>query len=241
MKNFSLQLFIHNFVVFSGMLVFGSLLPPLALAQQVSTQTTTTTSTILTDNPGLGCAACTTLDANFNFPDTSTPIFRGDPVLNTLPSSIANGVPENNQFGVGVPAGRSDFPINYENNASFSDSEFSNTTSEKLESVPITDGNTRHNITSNINQVVPGGTFNFNLNDINGGNSENQDFVILFSIQSMTDPDGNLVGNATGTFTQILDGITTSGTVQFNTTNGFSGTNLHSSDNFLDGRDFFLQ
>jgi len=194
---------------------FISLFPLFVLAQNTNTLTTTSTSNNLSDNGVLGCPTCSgILAATDPFPDTSTPIFRGNVDETLLPPAIAKGLPPDNQFGAGTPAGGSDFPLSV--STPFSQGTFINSSND-FSSTPVTGGNSV-TIGQNINQVTPGGTAVLGVD---------QQFSLLFSIQSLTDPDGNLVGLATGTFDQVVDGVPTSGTVQFDTTNGFSGTNLH--------------
>lgn len=188
--------------------------PLVASAQNTSTLTSATTSTSLLDNPVFGCVPCANVNQAGPFPDRSAPIFSGDPLQSLLPTIIANGLPVDNQFGVGVPAGSSAFPISVSN--PFALGTFLSTTND-FNIAPLSGGGANNTITMSINQVTPEGNFS-------GGD---QEFDILFSIQSMTDPDGNLVGAATGVFTQTLDGVTTNGTIQFDSVNGFSGTNLH--------------
>lgn len=202
------------FLVFFGSQGMAFLSPPMVAAQNTSTLTsvsTTTTSSLALD--GFGCPACVGLSQSGPFPDTSTPVFRGDLVQDLLPASIAKGLPIDNQFGVGVPSGSSSFPIIQ--SRSFSSTLFSDV-ADSFESTPVS-GGTDNLITLNINQNTLGGSFS-------GANGE---FAILFSISSMTDPDGNLVGVASGTFTQTVDGVTTNGITAFDMDNGFSGTNLH--------------
>ncbi|MBN4053218.1 hypothetical protein JYT92_00560 [bacterium AH-315-L15] len=190
-------------------------MPPLVIAQNRSTFTTTATSNALSNNPELGCPDCSAiLNATDPFPDTSAPIFQGDPIQSLLPSIIALGLPADNQFGVGVAAGSSGLPIS--RSAPFSVGTFLNI-SDDFDATPVAGGGMDHDLTFSINQVTPGGTTT----------GADQPFAILFSVQSMTDPDGKLVGAATGTFTQTLDGVITNGTFQFDETNGLSGTNLH--------------
>lgn len=205
----------RNVVIGGWLLVLGIVMPPVVTAQNTTTFTTTATSNILSNNPELGCPACSAIQsATDPFPDTSSPIFQGDPLQALLPPIIASGLPADNQFGVGVPAGSSGFPISH--SAPFSLGTFLNI-SDEFQSTPASGGGMNHDLTFSINQVTPGGTVS----------GVDQQFAILFSVQSMTDPDGNLAGAATGTFTQTIDGVTTNGTIQFDATNGFTGTNLH--------------
>ncbi len=205
----------RSFFKFVFILLNFLLFPALVTAQNINTLTTTSTSNDLVDNDVLGCPACSAVQsATDPFPDTSAPIFRGDVDETLLPEAIAKGLPADNQFGVGAPAGSSDFPLSIA--TPFSLGTFINS-SNTFSSTPASGGGSNNTITQNINQITPEGNFA-------GGD---QEFSILFSIQSLTDPDGNLVGAATGVFTQIVDGVTTEGTVQFDEVNGFSGTNLH--------------
>lgn len=203
----------------SGILVISILFTPwVVLAQNTLTLTTTSTSTALSNDPVLGCGACATIQGpTFPFPDTSQPIFSGDSRAAQLPAIIANALPPNNQFGVGVPAGNNGMPLSSSIPSSLSEGGLIVSTDNQIQSTPLSGGRRSHSLSSRIDQTTPGGT-------VSGGD---QTFSILFSINSLTDPDGNLVGDATGTFTQVIDGVTTEGTVQFNTTDGFRGTNLH--------------
>ncbi|MBN4050102.1 hypothetical protein JYT17_00610 [Nitrospira defluvii] len=146
-------------------------------------------------------------------------MFRGDPGQDLLPQAIADGLPPDNQFGVGVPVGSSNFPLSISSpfSATFSDG-VSITNSNTFSSTPAAGGGNSNTITQSITQFTPGGTLVTGVD---------QDFEILFTITSLTDPDGNLVGAATGTFTQTINGVTLNGTTTFDNTNGFSGTNIN--------------
>lgn len=196
-------------------LVLAALSPFTVAAQNTTTLTTTSTSNSLVNNDILGCPTCAAVqNATDPFPDTSGPIFRGDIDETLLPDAIAKGLPPNNQFGVGVPAGSSDFPLSISTPFSLDTFIISSNT---FSSTPAAGGGNNNTISQDINQITPGGNFS----------GVDQQFSILFSIQSLTDPDGNLVGAATGTFTQVVDGVSSTGTVQFDAVNGFTGTNLH--------------
>jgi len=185
-------------------------------AQGTITLTTTSTSNSLSNNDVLGCLSCRSVTSNTEpFPDTSNPMFQGDPSQSLLPQIIADGLPIDNQFGVGVPEGTSGRPLS--NSTSFSDGGFI-TSSNTFTSSPAAGGGRNNTIEQSINQITPGGTFVTGVD---------QDFTILFTITSLTDPDGNLVGDAEGTFTQTVNGVTVNGTTAFNGTDGFSGTNLN--------------
>lgn len=190
-------------------------------AQNTATFTITSTNTNLLNNPVLGCAACASIpnhDPSTVFPDTSTPLFQGDPRAAELPSIIANALPPNNQFGVGIPAGDSGTPLFHSTPFDLTESNMTLSAENEMSSLPMANGRS-NTFTSRISQTVgptPG------TSEIGG-----QQFSVLFSINSLTDPDGNLIGSATGTFTQEIDGVVTQGTIQFDSVNGFSGTNLH--------------
>ena len=200
----------------------GLLLSPWKVAaQNTTTFTITSTNTNLFNNPVLGCAACAAIpnhDPSTVFPDTSTPLFLGDPRAANLPPIIANALPPNNQFGVGIPPGDSGTPLFHSTPFDLSSSNMVLSVENEMASLSTADGR-NNTFTSRISQnVMP-----------TPGTAETggQQFSILFSINSLTDPDGNLIGSATGTFTQEVDGVVTQGTIQFDTVNGFSGTNLH--------------
>lgn len=202
--------------------------PLFSEAQNTLTLTTTSTTNTLSDNDVLGCPSCGDIQSQTDpFPDTSTPLFKGDVDGTLLPDAIADGLPPDNQFGVGIPSGSSSFPLS--TSIPFSLGTFINS-DNTFSSTPVGGGQNSNQITQNIQQITPGGT------PTGPTTSIDQDFSILFSVQSLTDPDGSLVGAATGTFTQILDGVETSGTVQFDA-NGFSGTNLH--EGFVSDGSFF--
>ncbi len=198
-----------------GLLLF----PWEVAAQNTTTFTHTSTSTSLFNNPVLGCAACASIpnhDPSTVFPDTSTPLFLGDPRAADLPPIIANALPPNNQFGVGIPPGDSGTPLFHSTPFDLSEAGLVLSVENEMASLSLAGGRS-HTFSSRISQTTPGA-------DITGAN---QQFSILFSINSLTDPDGNLIGSATGTFTQEIDGVVTQGTIQFDAVNGFSGTNLH--------------
>ncbi|VAX33617.1 hypothetical protein MNBD_NITROSPIRAE01-2034 [hydrothermal vent metagenome] len=208
-----------NFTLFSLLLAVFFLFSSQVKAQSTVTLTTTSTVNSLSNDPILGCTTCAAVNsATDPFPDTSRPIFRGDPEQALLPQAIADGLPPDNQFGVGVPAGSSNFPLSISSpfSATFSDG-VSITSSNTFSSTPAAGGGNNNTITQSINQFTPGGTLVTGVD---------QDFAILFTITSLTDPDGNLVGTATGTFTQTINGVTVNGTTAFDNTNGFSGTNI---------------
>lgn len=200
-----------------GLLLF----PGEVAAQNTTTFTVTSTNTSLLNNPVLGCAACASIpnhDPGTVFPDTSSPLFQGDPRAAELPRSIASALPPNNQFGVGIPPGDSGTPLFRSTPFDLSESNMTLSVENEMASLPMANGRS-NTFTSRISQTVtptPG------TNEIGG-----QQFSILFSINSLTDPDGNLIGSATGTFTQEIDGVVTQGTIQFDAVNGFRGTNLH--------------
>lgn len=194
-----------------------------AAAQSTMTMTMTSTTTSLVDNPTLGCPACAAIPdlvvgPGTIFPNTSTPLFSGDPSASALPAIIANALPPNNQFGVGIPPGDSGTPLFHSVPFDLSEGGLVLSFRNDLSSLPVVGGRS-HTFTSQIAQTTPGGH--------TSGSGLDQPFSILFSISSLTDPDGNLIGAATGTFTQVIEGVVTQGTVQFDSINGFSGTNLH--------------
>jgi hypothetical protein len=209
-------------VVYGGFWMMGLLLfPGEAAAQNTTTFTITSTNTSLSNNPVLGCSACAAIrvfDANTVFPDTSTPIFQGDSRAAELPPIIASALPPNNQFGVGIPAGDSGTPLFHSTPFNLSENNMTLSIENEMASLAIANGRS-NTFSSQIVQTTPGGN--------TAGSGLNQQFSILFSINSLTDPDGNLIGSATGTFTQEVDGVVTQGTIQFDSVNGFSGTNLH--------------
>lgn len=195
------------------------LLPSEAAAQNTITFTHSSTTTSLFNNPVFGCPACAAIpnhDPSTPFPDTSTPLFMGDPRAADLPPVIANALPPNNQFGAGIPPGDSGTPLFHATPFNLSEAGLVLSVENELASLAVPGGRS-HTFSSRISQTTPGA-------DTTGAD---QHFSILFSIHSLTDPDGNLIGSATGTFTQQVDGVTTQGTIQFDSTNGFSGTNLH--------------
>lgn len=190
-----------------------------AAAQNTTTFTVTSTNTSLFNNPVLGCAACASIpnhDPSTVFPDTSVPLFLGDPRAAELPRIIANALPPNNQFGAGIPPGDSGTPLFHSTPFDLSEAGLVVSVENEMASLSMTGGRS-NTFSSRISQTTPGA-------NITGAD---QQFSILFSINSLTDPDGNLIGSATGTFTQEIDGVVTQGTIQFDSVNGFSGTNLH--------------
>lgn len=194
-----------------------------AAAQNTTTVTMSATATNLVDNPTFGCPACAAIPdlvvgPGTIFPNTSTPLFSGDPSASALPAIIASALPPNNQFGVGIPPGDSGTPLFHSTPFDLSEGGMVLSFRNELSSLPAAGGRS-HTFTSQIAQTTPGGH--------TSGSGLDQPFSILFSISSLTDPDGNLIGTATGTFTQEIEGVVTQGTIQFDSTNGFSGTNLH--------------
>jgi hypothetical protein len=195
-----------------------------AWGQQNFTTTTSVTSTNLTNNPTFGCVACAAIqnhDPATVFPDTSVPFFAGDPRAAQLPAIIAKALPPNNQFGVGIPLGSDGFTTFNRIPFKLADQGLLLSVDNIMVSAPATGGGKNNTFNLQLRQTTPGA-------HVSGGD---QVFAILFSIKSLTGPDGNLVGTATGTFTQdITEGgvtTTTTGTIQFDSTNGFTGTNLH--------------
>jgi len=208
-------------VLYGGFWMMGLLLfPHEAAAQNATTFTVTSTNTNLSNNPVLGCAACASIpnhEPGTVFPDTSSPLFQGDPRAAELPRSIAGALPPNNQFGVGIPAGDSGTPLFHSTPFDLTESNMTLSAENEMVSLPMANGRS-NSLTSRIGQTVtptPG------TSEVGG-----QQFSILFSINSLTDPDGNLIGSATGTFTQEIDGVVTQGTIQFDDVSGFRGTNL---------------
>lgn len=207
-------------------MVFVFLIPELGLGQTTTmTLTSSATSTGLSNNPVFGCPVCAQGNPFAAFPDTSQPIFAGDPRAAQLPAIIANALPPNNQFGAGIPAGSSTRPFSASMPFSLSEGGVSMTIDNRVQFTP----GRGTSVTMRIDQVVPGGNFN----GFFGGSGGDQNFSIVFSSNSLTDPDGNLVGDANGNFRQILDGDTLSGTSRFNTGTGFSGTNLGQNQTFF--------
>lgn len=201
-------------------------LPLEAEAQNTLTLTHTSTTTGLFNNPILGCTACAAVpnhDPGTPFPDTSTPLFLGDPKAADLPATIAKGLAPNNQFGVGIPKGDSGTPLFHSTPFDLSEAGLVISVENDMASLSRTGGGRSNTFSSRVSQITPG---------VPGTTSPDQHFSILFSIHSLTDPDGNLIGSATGTFIQQIDGVTTQGTVQFDSTNGFSGTNISNVYNF---------
>jgi hypothetical protein len=139
---------------------------------------------------------------NDPFPDTS------------IPCCLANST----QFGNGVPSGSSLGSIEQNQSGSISDSGFPQTSSSSLLSGPgALSGERANHLETSFNQEVV---------------EQGQLFNMAFSIDSMTDADGNLLGQATGSFTQVVsDPVTTqgvtrvcSGTFTFDEVSGFSLT-----------------
>ena len=140
---------------------------------------------------------------NDPFPDTSTPCC---------------GLENSTQFGNGVSSGSSSSLIDQRRNASLGGSGFPQTSRGSILSGPgPVPGERVNHIESSFDQEVT---------------QQGQIFNLAFSIDSSTDSDGNLVGQATGSFTQVVSdpvstqGVTRicSGTFTYDTLNGFQLT-----------------
>jgi hypothetical protein len=178
------------------------------------TLTQTQTSNIQTNSAVLGCESCQAItSATDPHPDTSVPIFAGDPRAVLLPASVERGLPANNQFGVGVPDGSSGLPVTGATSLALSDPEVSVAFSNSLIGTPGPGGGRTNVITQNIDQVVPG------ADSVTAGLADQQ-FSIHFQVTSLTDPDGRLVGAASGTAVQNLNGVETTTAFTFDATNG---------------------
>jgi hypothetical protein len=196
--------------VWIGLLVF----PYPGEAQVGRTLTQTQTTHFQTNSGVLGCESCRAItSATDPHPDTSVPIFTGDPRAALLPSAVANGLPPNNQFGVGVPDGGNGLPVNGSNSLAFSGPDISLSFANSLVGTPEPGGGRTNVLTQSINQVVPGG-------DSATEGLGDQQFAVHFQITSLTDPDGQLVGAATGTAVQTLNGVETTTTFTFDAING---------------------
>lgn len=183
-------------------------------AQVGRTLTQTQTTHFQTNNDTLGCESCRAItSATDPHPDTSAPIFAGDPRGILLPAAVERGLPPNNQFGVGVPDGSSGLPVTRSTALVFSEPEVSVAFSNSLVGTPVPGGGRTNVVTQSIDQVVPGA-------DSATAGLGDQQFSVHFQITSLTDPDGRLVGAATGTAVQTLNGVETTTTFTFDTANG---------------------
>jgi hypothetical protein len=186
-------------------------------AQVGRTLTQTQTTHLQTNSGVLGCESCRSItSATDPHPDTSAPIFAGDPRATLLPVAVANGLPPNNQFGAGVPDGSSGLPVNGSTSFAFSEPEVSVSFANSLVGTPEPGGGRTNVFTQSIDQVVPGA-------DSATEGLADQQFSVHFQITSLTDPDGRLVGAATGTAVQTLNGVETTTTFAFDATNGLVG------------------
>jgi hypothetical protein len=178
------------------------------------TLTQTQTSNIQTNNSILGCESCRLItSATDPHPDTSVPIFAGDPRAGLLPAAVERGLPPNNQFGAGVPDGSSGLPVTGSTSLAFSEPEVSVSFANSLVGSPEPGGGRTNVVTQSIDQVVPGA-------DSATAGLADQQFSVHFQITSLTDPDGRLVGAATGTAVQTLNGVETTTAFSFDATNG---------------------
>ena len=138
-----------------------------------------------------------------------------DPFPNTsTPCCLANS----SQFGNGVPTGSSRTPVEQSHTGAVSDFGFPQTTNSSLSSGPRPlSGQRAYHLEAGFNQEVV---------------EQGQIFNMAFSIDSMTDANGNLLGQARGSFTQVVsDPVTTQGVVRtctgtftFDATSGFNLT-----------------
>jgi len=178
------------------------------------TLTQTQTSNIQTNNAVLGCESCRLITSSTDpHPETSVPIFAGDPRASLLPASVERGLPPNNQFGAGVPDGSSGLPVTGSTAFAFSEPEVSVSFANSLVGSPEPGGGRTNAFTQSIDQVVPGA-------DSATAGLADQQFSMHFQITSLTDPDGRLVGAATGTAVQNLNGVETTTAFTFDATNG---------------------
>jgi hypothetical protein len=189
-------------------------LPVLSYAQVGRTITQTQTSHQQTNNQVFGCEACRSITSQTDpHPDTSSPMFAGDPRTALLPSAIAQGLPPDNQFGNGVPDGNSGHPINQATGLNLPGSDASVSFSSALVGTPEPGGGRSNVLTQSIQQVIPGA-------DSETAGLADQQFSMHFQVTSLTDPDGHLVGAATGTAVQTLNGVETSTSFSFDAANG---------------------
>jgi len=130
-----------------------------------------------------------------------------------LPASVARGLPPDNQFGAGMPDGGSGLPVNGSNALAFSGPHVSVSFANGLVGTPEPGGGRSNVLTQSIDQVVPGG-------DSATEGLGDQQFAIHFQISSLTDPDGRLVGAASGTVVQTLNGVETTTAFTFDAANG---------------------
>jgi hypothetical protein len=144
-------------------------------------------------------------------------MFAGDRRTILLPVAVAIGLPPDNQFGNGVPDGGSGRPINQVTGLSLPGSDASVSFSNSLVGTPESGGGRSNLLTQSIQQVIPGG-------DSDTAGLGDQQFAIHFQVTSLTDPDGHLVGSATGTAVQTLNGVETSTTFSFDAANGLVPT-----------------
>lgn len=173
--------------------------PAVVLAQD--TFTTNSTSTANSNQAEMrGFDPLAISNPNDPFPNTETPCC----FLET-----------STQFGNGVPTGSSTSIIDQQRNTSLSGAGLPMSNRDSLLSGPgVIPGQRVHHIESSFDQEVI---------------EQGQIFNLSFSIDSTTDSDGNLLGQATGSFSQVVsDPVSTqgllrvcSGTFTFDETNGF--------------------
>lgn len=209
-----------KFLMILSVVVFVLITPFHAEAQNTLSLTTTSTSSFNAGNAVFGCpVACNNTNipsAISPHPDTSGPIFQGDAKQALLPKIIADALPFDNQFGVGIPLGSDGTPLS--SSVDLGVPGFSSGTVTFV-STPAAGGGSDNVITQTMNQTVIDGTTTVGVD---------QTFSILFNITSMTDPDGVLVGVANGTFSHTVDGVLTNGDFTFDgATNTFAGTNIN--------------
>ena len=179
--------------------------------------TVTQTQTSLTNNSVFGCEACQAITSPTDpHPDTSHPIFLGDPRASALPSSLANLLPGDNQFGNGLPDGSTGLPIHQSTDLALANGDGTRVSSSNAYTgTPVAGGGRLNTISQTVEQFVPG-----------GGSSAtgvaDQDFSIHFQLSSLTDPDGKQVGAATGTVDQTLNGVQSTNSFTFDQTNGLT-------------------
>jgi hypothetical protein len=208
--------FVKSFLALTSLAAWlGLLIVPVPGHAQVGrTLTQTQTSIVQTNSAVLGCESCRAItSATDPHPDTSVPIFAGDPRTELLPASVARGLPPNNQFGVGVPDGSSGLPVTGATSLTLADPEVSVAFANSLVGTPEPGGGRSNVLTQSIDQVVPGA-------DSATAGLADQQFSIHFQVTSLTDPDGRLVGSATGTAVQTLNGVETTTPFTFDATNG---------------------
>jgi len=199
---------------FLAIALCGGLLSAPTLSHGQSTHTLTQTQTSQFNNAVFGCEACPAITSqNAPHPDTSAPIFAGDPRATLLPLAIANGLAPNNQFGNGVPDGSSGRPINLSTGVNIDETGLNLSFANSLAGTPDGSGGRTNVLSQSIDQIIPGA-------DSSTAGLGDQQFSIHFQVTSLTDPDGHLVGAATGTAVQTLNGVQTTTRFTFDTANG---------------------